>query len=213
MGLRPHLVIFARVPRIGVGKTRLARDLGAVTAWRFSRSTLAALMRRLVSPCWTGWFASPPDRPTARFQVPPGWLAVAQGPGDLGQRLSAMLRAIPPGPVVIIGSDAPEVSKQHISSAFAALHAGDYVIGPASDGGFWLIGAAAHARSRLAFDGVRWSTASALQDMLHVLAAARVRRLPTLDDIDDGAAFAAWLHRAPRPAPGHRPPRPAAPKP
>jgi hypothetical protein len=213
MATRSHLVIFARIPRIGIGKTRLARDIGPVSAWHFSRVTLNALLRRLVSPCWTGWFACPPDRSTARYPVPRHWLTVTQAPGDLGQRLSAVMRAIPPGPVVIIGGDAPEVSKPDIAAAFAALRAVDHVIGPASDGGFWLIGAAGHARAGLNFDGVRWSTANALQDMLHALATARVRLLQTLDDVDDGAAFAAWQHRRPRPAPDQRPLNPADPKP
>jgi rSAM/selenodomain-associated transferase 1 len=200
----PHLVIFARVPRIGTGKTRLARDIGPVGAWIFARVTLAALMRRLVSPCWQAWLARTPDRPAGRYRVPHGWHSVAQGQGDLGQRLSRIIRTLPPGPAVIIGSDAPDVTRRDIAAAFAALRAADYVIGPASDGGFWLIGAARRGRAGMALRNVRWSTSSALGDTLAALEGFRVSLLQTRDDVDDGAGFAAWRRRTRRVAADRR---------
>ena len=106
--LRRHLVIFARQPRYGVGKRRLAHDVGNLTALRFSRSALAELVRRLRrDPRWTLWLAVTPDHPTA-------WVRqgrpIGQGKGDLGERLTHVARALPPGPVVILGADTPGVS-------------------------------------------------------------------------------------------------------
>jgi hypothetical protein len=99
--------------------------------------------------------------------------------------------------VVVVGSDIPEVTPQHIARAFAALGAHDLVFGPATDGGYWLVG----ARRRPAlpaglFDRVRWSTPHALADTLAGLPAGlRVATVDTLDDVDDGAAFARWRAR------------------
>jgi hypothetical protein len=136
--------------------------------------------------------------------VPHGWHLVAQGQGDLGQRLSRIIRTLPPGPAVIIGSDAPDVTRRDIAAAFAALRAADYVIGPASDGGFWLIGAARRGRAGMALQTVRWSTSSALEDTLGALQGFRVSLLQMRDDVDDGAALAAWRRRTRRVAADRR---------
>jgi hypothetical protein len=101
------------------------------------------------------------------------------------------------GPVVIVGSDIPDIAPAHIARAFAALGDHDFVFGPAADGGFWLVG----ARRRPAvpaglFDGVRWSTPHALADTLAGLPkTARVAMIATLDDVDDGAAWQRWRAR------------------
>jgi glycosyltransferase A (GT-A) superfamily protein (DUF2064 family) len=65
--------------------------------------------------------------------------ALAQGGGDLGVRLRRLLKTLPPGPVVVIGSDTPSVTPADIARAFHALGAADAVFGPARDGGYWLI--------------------------------------------------------------------------
>ena len=93
MTLPHHLVIFVRAPRLGTGKRRLARDLGAVAAWRFQRQMLARLRRRLAGdPRWTTWLAVTPDRAAfERGLWPAGLRVMPQGSGDLGTRMSAHL--------------------------------------------------------------------------------------------------------------------------
>ena len=90
---------------MGVGKRRLAADIGDLAAWRFQRTALAALRReaRRRTPAGTLWSAVTPDRPTAWTGATP---AIGQGRGDLGQRLSHIVRRLPPGPIAILGSDA-----------------------------------------------------------------------------------------------------------
>jgi rSAM/selenodomain-associated transferase 1 len=180
-------VIFARRPQLGVGKRRLARDVGDVAAWRFARLSLSRLMRRLGSdPRWTLWLAISPDRPADWVR---GARVIGQGGGDLGQRMGHVFRALPRGPVVIIGSDTPAVSAGDIADAFEALGRSDVVFGPAEDGGYWLIGMRRRPRLPVPFEGVRWSSPHALADTLRNLEGARVSFLRRLEDVDDGPSL------------------------
>ena len=182
---RRHLVIFARTPAFGVGKRRLAAGVGDLTALRFQRFMLADLQRRLGRDRrWRTWLALTPDR-DSRGRAD----ALPQGGGDLGQRLRALLRTLPPGPVVIIGSDTPGIRTTDIADAFQALGGADAVFGPAMDGGYWLIGLKRTPRRLDPFEGIRWSTPHALADTLANLAGRRVVRIRTMEDIDDRQSF------------------------
>lgn len=182
-----HLVIFARRPRLGVGKRRLAADVGDVEALRFARGALDRLTRTLgQDPRWRLWLAVSPDRP--RDWVRTG-TAIPQGPGDLGQRLTRVIRSLPPGPVVVLGSDTPTVTRADVAAAFRALGPNEAVFGPALDGGYWLIGLRRGPAERLPFEGVRWSTSAALSDTLANLTGAPVALLRAREDVDDGPAL------------------------
>ncbi len=188
-----HVVIFARAPRLGAVKTRLAHDIGALAAWRFHRATTAALLRRVARDGrWTCWLAVTPDRDarTGRGLWPSRCRRLAQGPGDLGQRMGRVLAGLPPGPVVIVGSDIPAIRPGHLARAFRLLGDHDWVIGPAPDGGYWLIGARRRPALRLPFAGVRWSGPHARADTLANLQGLRVGLLDTLADVDRGADLA-----------------------
>ena len=201
-GLQRHLVVFMRAPRVGRVKRRLARDIGAVAAWRFHRITVDRLLRRLACSghCgqsgrpggWRCWLAVTPDRDVeavGRWAGRP-WQALAQGPGDLGQRMGRVMAALPPGPVVIVGADIPDLTAAHVAAAFRRLGDHDWVIGPAEDGGYWLIGARRRPHLRLPFEGVRWGGAHALADTLAGLGQASVAKLEILRDVDRGADLA-----------------------
>lgn len=183
-----HLVIVARKPAVGVGKRRLAADIGDVEAWRFQRSSLDRLLRTLTADArWRSWAAVTPDRPTT-------WLrgrarALPQGAGDLGQKLESLARRFPVGHLVIIGSDTPGVRRSDIAAAFNALRSNDAVIGPAVDGGYWLIGLRRSVRGPTPFRGVRWSSRETLTDTLRALSGSRVALLRTCEDVDDVASL------------------------
>ena len=150
-GMRRHLVIMARAPRLGAVKRRLAADIGAVAAWRFYRTEAGRLLARLSRDRrWSTWLAVTPDPSSsaARGLWPFAGPVVGQGTGDLGQRMGRLLRALPPGPMVIIGTDSPTIQARHVAEAFDALGRAEWVIGPATDGGYWLIGARRRPRSR-----------------------------------------------------------------
>ena len=191
---RQQRVLFARQPRYGVGKRRLAADVGDLEALRFARGALERLRRTLgADPRWTLWLAVSPDRPT-------GWAAparvIAQGPGDLGDRLSRVVHALPPGPIVILGADTPTVTREDVADAFAALGSHDAVFGPARDGGYWLIGLRRRPRQHLPFDAVRWSTEHALADTLAAMDGRTVALLRMQEDVDDGPSLRRYLSRS-----------------
>ena len=93
----------------------------------------------------------------------------------------------PPGPVVIVGSDIPGIRPAHVARAFRALGRADWVVGPAEDGGYWLIGARRRPSYRDPFAGVRWSSEHTLADTVANLTGARIAFLEVLSDIDTGA--------------------------
>jgi rSAM/selenodomain-associated transferase 1 len=185
--MKRHLVIFARAPQFGRVKRRLAGGIGAVAAMRFYRQTLDRQIRTLSRDRrWTVWLFLTPDPARYRANVR------GQGRGDLGQRMKRPFARLPPGPVVLVGSDIPAMRPSHIARAFALLGGHDLVFGPATDGGFWLIGARrSRPLPRSLFSGVRWSTAHALADTLATIPAGYTTGIAdTLDDVDDAEALA-----------------------
>jgi len=193
-----HLVIFAKAPRLGAVKRRLAVGIGDAAAWRFYRSTTRTLLTRLARDRrWRTWLAVTPDAAARRGRFWPVEIPrLPQGPGDLGRRMTRMLDQCPPGPVVIVGSDIPDIDGTHVARAFALLGTVDAVFGPALDGGYWLVGMRRRRGRRDPFRGVRWSSADALGDTVANLDGRyRVAMLDPLADIDDRAAYEAWKTR------------------
>ena len=192
--MRAHLVIFVKEPRMGRVKTRLARDIGKVAAWRFYRSMLATLPARLnrKGP-WQTWIAHSPDgwNPTQSGLRAYGYLK--QGRGDLGARMLRPAQSLPAGPFIVIGTDIPDIQLHHIRKAIRLLGQNDAVFGPADDGGFWLVGLKRHPiLSNPYRKPVRWSHPQTLADCLVNLKGKKVAFIEILNDVDDGASFLAW---------------------
>jgi glycosyltransferase A (GT-A) superfamily protein (DUF2064 family) len=113
-----------------------------------------------------------------------------QGAGDIGVRMNRALASCPPGPVVLIGADIPQLAARHIADAFRLLGRHDLVFGPAEDGGFWLVGARRSPRLPPLFGKVRWSGPRALADVLGSLPRrVTVGLAARLEDVDDAAAL------------------------
>ena len=194
-----HLAIFAKEPRLGRAKARLARDVGHTEAWLFYRR----LVRRVLPPLardarWSAWLATAPDRWRGREPFWPFALpSLPQGPGDIGQRMSRVFCSLPPGPAIIVGSDLPDLTSEHVARGFAALGRADVVLGPAEDGGYWLIGLGPRARRIDPFKGVRWSSPWALADTERALPRGfRLALTDRLADVDDGPAYWGWQVRS-----------------
>ena len=197
------VVVMARHPGSGPVKTRLAARIGADAALAFYRDTLDGILRRLAGPLWNTVVAVTPARCAAG---PAAWTrglpVIAQPPGDLGERMQAAVDAMPPGPVVVVGSDVPDLRSGHVAAAFRALRRCDVVFGPSRDGGYWLIGVAPVLRGRRLFGPVRWSTRHALADTLAGLPeGAGTVRLDVLDDIDTFDDLVRWRRVAARRGP------------
>ena len=188
--MRNHLVIFARAPRLGRAKRRLAADIGMVAAARFQRLVLEQTIRRVAPDTrWDAWLATT-GGPT---RWPRGVRRMVQPAGDLGRRMDRTIRGFAPGPVVIIGSDIPDVMPGLIAAAFEALGSHDAVFGPADDGGYWLVGLRRRPAHPELFSPVRWSTRHALADTIANLGTRFDHALlETLIDIDDAAALRRW---------------------
>lgn len=174
-------------PHPGRVKTRLGREIGMTAAAWWYRHQTRRLLRRLRDPRWSLVLAVAPDREGLLSRVWPADLnRLPQGSGDLGQRMARMLRNTP-GPSVLIGSDIPGIRSTHIAEAFRALGQSPSVIGPAPDGGFWLVGLAHPGRAPSAlFRNVRWSHTETLNDALPTLPQP-VARVQTLADVDDAS--------------------------
>ena len=180
------VIVFARAPRLGAVKRRLARGIGAMAALRFYRAQLAATLREARDPRWQLVLAATPDRTRTRWpaRVP----RRSQGHGDLGAR---MLRALSRyRRAVLVGSDIPGLTRDDLAAAFRALGRADAVFGPAEDGGYWLVGFGPR-RPANPFAGVRWSTRHALADTLTNFRGRRIALLRRLRDVDTAADLAA----------------------
>lgn len=201
-----HLVLFTRAPRLGRVKRRLAASLGAVAALRFHRAAMATTLARFGRhPSFRLWLAVTPDDAGGIANAWPRAKGVArlrQGPGDLGRRMGRVVRVLPPGPVVIVGSDIPEARVGDVRDAFRALTRFDAVFGAAGDGGYWLVGFRRVVLPFCPFRDVRWSSAHALQDTLRNLGpCSRVARVATREDVDDERSFRRWREREKRKRP------------
>lgn len=178
-------------PRAGLVKTRLARGIGVVPATQFYRTATAAVLSRVVREReWRTLLAVAPDAARSCRAWPMRTARVTQGRGDLGERMQRIFDRLPPGPVAIIGSDVPGIRAHHIRAAFAALGAHDAVLGPAPDGGYWLVGLRRRPTVPRAFRGVRWSGPHALDDTEMSLRGKRIARVATLADVDEAADWA-----------------------
>jgi len=184
------LLVFLKRPDPGAVKTRLIPALGAEDASRLYRAIAEEEVRRTTPRsgeyqrlfCYTPADAQEPMQ--AWF---PGEKWLAQSSGDLGARMAtAFEEAFARGAarVAIIGSDVPWVSRAHVREAFRALDDHDLAVGPARDGGYYLL---AMSRPHLElFEGIAWSTASVLADTFQKVSALglETRVLQTLSDID-----------------------------
>jgi rSAM/selenodomain-associated transferase 1 len=194
------LIVFLKAPRPGAVKTRLAATLGAVEACAAYRRLVETLLRQLAALENVELCFSPDDAGSEiTGWAQPTWPLTTQGSGDLGHRLNqAFRRAFDEGAksVVIIGSDCPEVSASDIQAAWTALLSHDLVLGPATDGGYWLIGLRTH-RPEL-FADVPWSTNGVLRATLERSRAAGLRAhlLRELSDVDTAADWRSFLSKS-----------------
>jgi hypothetical protein len=190
--MRRTLVLFLRVPMLGAGKRRLAREIGDIASLRFERRMLELLLRRLGRDRrWRLDIALTPDHIRLPLRgLPRPRRVIGQGIGDLGLRMRRAIIDSPRGPVVLVGADIPQLAAPHIAAAFRQLGRCDLVFGPAEDGGFWLVGARRRPRPPPAFGPVRWSTPHALADTLANLPRGiEIGWAARLADIDDAGAY------------------------
>lgn len=184
---RPRLLVMAKEPRLGRVKTRLAKSIGPVSAWACYRQLMTQTFQRLSGP--ESWdriaLVTPDGAALARPFWPKGWRPLGQGSGDLGIRMARPMKELPPGPVVLVGSDIPGICKADIKAAFKTLQNKDMVFGPATDGGFWLVGMARRTPPpRHLFKDITWSSDTTLEQCLNQLSGQTIGFGRTQCDLD-----------------------------
>jgi rSAM/selenodomain-associated transferase 2/rSAM/selenodomain-associated transferase 1 len=200
-----RLIVFTRFPEPGNTKTRLIPALG---------ERGAADLQRQMTEHIIATAAKVSNRPDLNIEIRHAggnedsmrtWLGPqlvyrAQGSGDLGRRMARAFEEAfqdSKGPAVIVGSDIPGVSEDIILQAFEGLQKNDLVLGPASDGGYYLIGMKctlpADTYSRL-FAGINWGTRNVLSQTLQTAAESGLRflLLESLADVDRPEDLHIW---------------------
>ena len=183
-------MIFLKAPRPGEVKTRLAASLGPKAAADLYRLLAEQEVRRTLprpGEYERLFFFSPADASAEIQSWFPGATLVPQQGADLGARMAtAFDEAFGRGArrVAVIGSDVPWVCREIVREAFCSLDDHHVVLGPAGDGGYYLM-ALDRPRPGL-FQGIAWSTPSVLMATAERARALglRVRLLDVLPDID-----------------------------
>ena len=184
---RARIVIFAKAPVAGKVKTRLIPALGAEGAAALAAGMLARTLAGAKAAGAVELCADPrPDHPAWRGHIPAGLRVSAQGSGSLGERLArAAERVIGQGaPLLLIGTDCPELDSGRLRSAAAALEHCDAFIHPTRDGGYALLGLARFDRTL--FENIAWSTRRVAEQTFDRLNALgwKVEVGETLRDVD-----------------------------
>jgi uncharacterized protein len=209
-GRRRALVVIAKEPVPGAVKTRLVPALGAEGAARVAAAMLADTVAGMAEVDAEPWVCfAPPQAGTRMARLAPGFGLLVQVEGDLGDRLAGCMAALLGGgadQVVIVGADTPQVPRATYDAAFTLLDRVDVVLGPAQDGGYYLVGAKA-ALPEL-FVGVPMGTDAVLQVTLERASRRRLRvgTVPMLRDLDrledlQAALAAGELDASPRTRP------------
>ncbi len=188
--LTASLIIFAKNPVAGNVKTRLAKDIGEEEALNVYKWLLHCTSSAIENLKFTRtvYFDNLPDKSDlpdfAEFQ----WRL--QEGQDLGEKMknafqSEFERA---EKVIIIGSDCPDITDVHLTSALDLLDHNDAVVGPASDGGYYLLGL--NSLHTTLFDGISWSSDEVLEltiDKLEQsgLTFALLEELTDIDTVED----------------------------
>ena len=184
----PLISIFCRWPTPGEAKTRLIPGFGPEGAAAIYTKLLAHTVE-VARASGVSFELRVTGAPVERFKASLGddIMIVEQGDGDLTAKLSRI-----PAPAIVIGSDCPGLTPQVLHAARDTLQTDPMVIGPASDGGYYLLGYTESAD--FAFTGIEWSTDGVFEETLRRFIAKGIRPavLPELSDVDTAADLEDW---------------------
>lgn len=191
-----------KAPVKGDVKTRIASGLGQEFALDLYKNFVLDILQtleRLPYP-FRICFYPPDSRHATECWIGSRYRYYRQEGFDLGEKMEkAFLQAFSEGlhRAVLIGSDVPDLKGELIDQAFGSLETNDIVLGPAADGGYYLIGFNAGSFLPAAFRGISWSSGSVLRETLSVLrqASRRIHLLPQWHDVDVPADLDALVRR------------------
>jgi rSAM/selenodomain-associated transferase 1 len=200
-----RLLVFARLPELGKVKTRLAADVGDERAL----AVYEALLRDVLTKIGTStpeleievlWAPTPNVTGDAlRHAFGPHATGMQTG-ADLGDRLSMALSERfffhRTEKIVVIGVDDPALTRELIDHAFALLESCEYVVGPATDGGYYLLGCRAPSYDPSVFHDIAWGTSTVLRATLARIAdlGRTVALLPEHYDVDTAGDLERYMN-------------------
>ncbi|PJJ75017.1 hypothetical protein BXY57_0585 [Thermoflavifilum aggregans] len=196
--VKKALIIFVKNPKLGQVKTRLARTIGPHAALLIYRELLhhTYSIANLVEADRFVFYA---DGIVEQDLWDGRYIKCEQFGVDLGQRMThafCHVFSLSYQQAVIIGSDCFALTAAHIEQAFSELENSDVVIGPAEDGGYYLLGMKTHIPQL--FESIPWSTPSVLNMTLQKLQDLKLsyrllEELPDVDEWDDVPGHLRWL--------------------
>ena len=199
--LPDRIIIFCRYPVPGRSKTRLIPALGPVGAADLHRRLTEKTLTTVKAIAWRHH-----TEVEIRFEggsesmmkqwLGPDTILLRQEPGGLGQRMQAAFQnAFQSGcrKVVLLGTDIPELKADHLEDALNALMDQDLVLGPSTDGGYWLMGL---RRPANVFHGIKWGTEEVLDQTISLAKeqGLSVHLIDPLTDLDTEEDLRGWRH-------------------
>ena len=202
---KEHLIIFTRYPETGTTKTRLIPLFGADGAAKLHRKMTEHTLSRMMGLTASNDLTIKIRYDGGNEEVMKQWLGsefeyASQGDGDLGYRMQrAFADAFTSGAAaaVIIGTDIPELTAVDITKAFTALKQQKMVLGPAKDGGYYLIGLQKNAFSPAVaelFTGITWGERDVLKNTKKIATdlGLSYSLLKEMDDVDRPEDIFVW---------------------
>jgi rSAM/selenodomain-associated transferase 1 len=193
-----RLLVFARLPELGKVKTRLAADVGDARALEVYEAMLRDLLIGIgsstpdleIEVMWPPTDGANGDALRRAFGSRASAMQTGAGLGDrLAMALSERFFFHRTEQIVVIGVDDPSLSRALIDHAFSLLDSCEYVLGPAADGGYYLLGCRAPSFDPVIFENIEWGTSTVLASTLARIATMErtVAQLPRRHDIDTAA--------------------------
>ncbi len=193
---RDGLILFLRLPVPGKVKTRLAAGIGPEKAAKIYRRLAESVIGQAAAACDVLdtylFVADPDDIEEVRRWVGRGLPVLGQAAGDLGGRMADAFDTVfsfGHRRVLIAGTDVPALNHGHLRQALQALQGCDLVLGPAVDGGYYLLGL--NRPNPGLFKDMAWSQPTVLNRTLDRAQAQglEAQRLSVLEDVDDAASL------------------------
>ena len=195
------IIIFVKFPQKGKVKTRLAKDTGANFATEFYRICAEHILSEIKKLKKDNFSAYVYCDSNFELEKVAGWvgkefIVKAQIDGDLGERMSRSFNEVFHegfSKALIIGTDVPDINSDLINSAASKLDENDFVIGPSSDGGYYLLGM--NRPITEIFQDFNWSTSLVLQNTLDKIKSLelKVDLLDELIDVDTKNDLKNWM--------------------
>jgi len=202
---KERLIIFTRYPETGITKTRLIPLLGAKGASNLQRKMTEHILSRMMELIASNDLTIEIRYDGGNEQLMRRWLGAkleyaSQGDGDLGKRMQCAFEDVfesGAASAVIIGTDIPDLTVKILKKAFSALKQKEMVLGPAKDGGYYLIGFKKTAFSRAIgdlFSGITWGEHDVLQKTINIATGLGLNHsmLDELNDVDRPEDLFIW---------------------